>query len=228
MSLRFKTYKDINFSIYYPLEVDNCKIPLSHDIPIKEIFYDKIYERYFAIEDSDTVMDLGSHIGVFSMRALLQGAKHVYCFEPEVTYYNALKYNLSWFPNDTITIKNDFATSKSIIDAVMRSKKKYNFWKIDIEGYEFEILENPIVQSYLLKHVNKMAIEFHINCDENLSDRMLQIYNIFDIAGWNYVITDVNGMCLTEHFNQNYWYSDKNTYAKSYYNQVLGYIWQEL
>ncbi len=91
MKLGFETYNDINVSIYYPENINHCKIPLSHHIPIKEIFYDKIYEKYFAIETIDNVMDLGSHIGVFSIRSLGQGANHICCFEPEPTYYEALK-----------------------------------------------------------------------------------------------------------------------------------------
>ncbi len=41
------------------------------------------YERYGTkIEEGEIVMDIGANIGTFSNRALHQGAKKVYCFEP--------------------------------------------------------------------------------------------------------------------------------------------------
>lgn len=226
MELGFDIYKDINFSLYYPLDTSHCGLPLHHDIPVREIFYDKIYEKYFPIEETDNVLDLGSHIGVFAMRALGQGAQHVYCFEPELTYYKTLQRNLSWFPEGKAKIDADYATSETIVNFLINSPRKYNFWKIDIEGYEYEILEDKTVQLYLLQNANKIALEFHINGDEQISNRILKIYELFEAAGWRTILTDVTGMELTDHFKNNYWYPNVNKHAKEFYNEVLGYLWK--
>jgi len=226
MELGFEIYKDINFSLYYPTDTSHCGLPLHHSIPVQEIFYDKIYEKYFPIEETDNVLDLGSHIGVFAMRALGQGVQHVYCFEPELTYYKTLEHNLSWYPSNRKKIDADFATSETVTNLLINSSRKYNFWKIDIEGYEYEILEDKTVQLYLLQNANKIALEFHINGDEQISNRILKIYELFEGAGWKTVLTDVDGMQLTDHFKNNYWYPNVNKHAKEFYNEVLGYLWK--
>ncbi len=226
MELGFEIYKDINFSLYYPVDTSHCSLPLHHSIPVKEIFYDKIYEKYFPIEETDVVLDLGSHIGTFAMRALGQGAQYVYCFEPEITYYKTLERNLLWYPKGKANINADYATSETIINLLINNHHKFNFWKIDIEGYEYDILEDKTVQLYLLQNANKIALEFHINGDEQISNRILKIYELFEAAGWKTVITDVNGMELTDHFRNNYWYADVNKHAKEFYNEVLGYLWK--
>ncbi len=226
MELGFEVYKDINFSLYYPTDTSHCGLPLHHSIPVQEIFYDKIYEKYFPIEETDNVLDLGSHIGVFALRALGQGAQHVYCFEPELTYYKTLEHNLSWFPSNRKKTDADYATAETVVNILINSPRKYNFWKIDIEGYEYEILEDKTVQLYLLQNANKIALEFHINGDEQISNRILKIYELFETAGWKTVLTDVTGMELTDHFRHNYWYSNVNKHAKEFYNEVLGYLWK--
>jgi len=226
MELGFEVYKDINFSLYYPTDTSHCGLPLHHSIPVQEIFYDKIYEKYFPIEETDNVLDLGSHVGVFAMRALGQGAQHVYCFEPELTYHKTLHRNLSWYPEGKATINADYATSETVLNILINSPRKYNFWKIDIEGYEYEILENETIQLYLLQNANKIALEFHINGDEQISNRILKIYELFEAAGWKTILTDVTGMELTDHFRFNYWYPDVNKHAKEFYNEVLGYLWK--
>jgi len=226
MELGFEVYKDINFSLYYPTDTSHCGLPLHHSIPVQEIFYDKIYEKYFPIEETDNVLDLGSHIGVFALRALGQGAQHVYCFEPETTYYNCLKTNLSWYPASKYKVVFDYATSETIVNLIINYPNKFNFWKIDIEGYEYEILEDKTVQLYLLQNTNKIALEFHLNGDEQTTNRMLKIYELFEAAGWKTKITDVNGMDLLDHFKNNYWYPDVNKHAREFYNEVLGYLWK--
>jgi len=226
MELGFEVYKDINFSLYYPLDTSHCELPLHHSIPVKEIFYDKIYEKYFPIEETDNVLDLGSHIGVFAMRALGQGAQHVYCFEPEITYHNTLQQNLLWFPSNKKKLDTDYATSETVINMLINSPRKYNFWKIDIEGYEYEILENKTIQLYLLQNANKIALEFHINNNEQISNRILALYELFELAGWNTMLTDVTGIELLNHFKHNYWYPNVEKHAKEYYNEVLGYLWR--
>ena len=226
MELGFEVYKDINFSLYYPTDTSHCGLPLHHSIPVQEIFYDKIYEKYFPIEETDNVLDLGSHIGVFALRALGQGAQHVYCFEPETTYHNCLKTNLSWYPASKYRVDSDYATSETIVNLLINYPNKFNFWKIDIEGYEYEILEDKTVQLYLLQNANKIALEFHLNSDEQTTNRMLKIYELFEAAGWKTKITDVNGMDLLDHFKNNYWYPDVNKHAREFYNEVLGYLWK--
>ena len=52
------------------------------DAILKEIFEDKIYERFFEVEEGDVVMDIGSSVGPFTYSILNKNPKHVYCIEP--------------------------------------------------------------------------------------------------------------------------------------------------
>ena len=57
---------------------------------IKEILEKKAYSKKkidFKIESDDVWLDGGSHIGVFGLYAAQNGAKKVYCYEPETENY---------------------------------------------------------------------------------------------------------------------------------------------
>jgi FkbM family methyltransferase len=60
---------------------------------IKEIWEDKIYTREYSIEKGDTVIDIGSNIGIFSLYAAYCGAD-VYSFEPHPETFDILQRNV--------------------------------------------------------------------------------------------------------------------------------------
>lgn len=80
---------------------------------IKEVWARKIYERHgFDIQQNDTVVDLGGHIGVFSVLA----AKHaingtVYAFEPMKDNYEVLLSNVKLNELENVVAEN-IAVSK--------------------------------------------------------------------------------------------------------------------
>ena len=47
------------------------------DAILKEIFEDKIYERFFEVEEGDVVMDIGSSVGPFTYSILEKNPTHV-------------------------------------------------------------------------------------------------------------------------------------------------------
>ena len=64
---------------------------------IKEILQNKAYSKKkidFKIEPDDIWLDGGSHIGVFGLYAAQNGAKKVYCYEPETENYKILQENI--------------------------------------------------------------------------------------------------------------------------------------
>ena len=64
---------------------------------IKEILEKKAYSKKkidFKIEPDDVWLDGGSHIGVFGLYAAQNGAKKVYCYEPETENYKILQENI--------------------------------------------------------------------------------------------------------------------------------------
>lgn len=61
---------------------------------VDEIFIRKVYTpSYLSINKGDTVIDIGSNIGVFSLFAALNGASHVYSVEPLLENIDYLKTN---------------------------------------------------------------------------------------------------------------------------------------
>lgn len=88
--LRFKNYKFHDFNIRYR----RCS---ADDYALMEVFEKKVYYREgFEISDSDVVVDIGAHIGGFSLYAA-NFAKHgrIVSFEPMPDHFRLCKYNLS-------------------------------------------------------------------------------------------------------------------------------------
>ncbi|MEM5791996.1 MAG: FkbM family methyltransferase [Candidatus Aenigmatarchaeota archaeon] len=62
---------------------------------ILEIFFDKAYNpNGFEIKDGDTVIDIGGHIGVFSLYASTFTRNKIICFEPIKENFNLLNENI--------------------------------------------------------------------------------------------------------------------------------------
>ncbi|MCX8178487.1 MAG: FkbM family methyltransferase [Candidatus Aenigmarchaeota archaeon] len=62
---------------------------------ILEIFFDKTYNpNDFEIKDGDTVIDIGGHIGVFSLYASTFTRNKIICFEPIKENFNLLNENI--------------------------------------------------------------------------------------------------------------------------------------
>tara|TARA_R100001440_G_scaffold956_3_gene3197 strand:- start:11034 stop:11726 length:693 start_codon:yes stop_codon:yes gene_type:complete len=65
---------------------------------IKEIIQKQAYRKKkldFKIENDDVWLDGGAHIGIFGLYAAQNGAKKVYCYEPEDENYNLLLQNIT-------------------------------------------------------------------------------------------------------------------------------------
>jgi FkbM family methyltransferase len=60
---------------------------------VNDIFLKREYEKCFEVEKGDIVIDIGAHIGAFSILAGSRGA-YVYSFEPEKECYKLLRENI--------------------------------------------------------------------------------------------------------------------------------------
>lgn len=65
-------------------------------IIIKEIFFDEIYERSYRLKKGDVVIDVGAHIGVFTLKAsrLVDSEELVISVEPDPENYAMLLTNI--------------------------------------------------------------------------------------------------------------------------------------
>ena len=100
----------------------------------KEIFEQKIYERFFSVEENDIVVDIGASIGIFTYSILDKNPSHVFCFEP----------SLEQFPTLIKNTLNGFVTciSKGISDIdgvkVLNDVYGYNNQPLEVHTLRFD------------------------------------------------------------------------------------------
>ena len=163
---------------------------------LEEVFYKDIYEREYKIKPGDVVLDVGAHIGSFTLKAAKEvGAEgRVVSFEPSSEnfklltlnvgsnhYTNAKVFNvavgsepgtaklhlgnrrgtnslLSDASEEQIGIeKVDIRTLDSVADELKLNK--VNFMKIDVEGFELEVLKGA--RNILSSSHPSIAMETH-------------------------------------------------------------------
>ena len=87
---------------------------VTHTVPIEtEYLYNELFEtRVYAdelidITDGDTIVDVGAHIGLFSMSVLMDcPGVRVHAIEPVPQTFEVLKENLSRFPGSEVQLHN--------------------------------------------------------------------------------------------------------------------------
>lgn len=200
----------------------------------KEVFRDKIYERFFSVEDGDLVVDVGASVGIFTYSILEKNPSHVFCFEPSPEQFPTLNKNtLGGFvtcinkglsdvdglktlkdvyghnnqPLEVFTMKFETFISKYKID-------KIDFLKTDCEGGEYDIfnIKNLI---WIKNNVKKIVGEWHLESPQQKQQfrefrdvflRIFDKYEIYSVDGAN-----IKWDLWNEHFIQ-------------YYKQIIVYI----
>ena len=154
------------------------------DAITKEIFEDKLYEKFFTVEEGDIVMDFGSSVGPFTYSILDNKPKHVYCIEPSPEELETLILNTSGGP---VTIINKGISDQEgefefnlfgIDDGIKMAqsttfdkiKEEYNITKIDFiktdcEGGEYSIFNNKNF-FWIKENVKKIVGEWHLETPE--------------------------------------------------------------
>jgi FkbM family methyltransferase len=74
-----------------------------------EIFHEQVYDKFFTVEPGDVVIDVGAHVGVFTLKAARATSEQgrVVAIEPEPTNLNLLRQNIlnNGFSNITVVDK---------------------------------------------------------------------------------------------------------------------------
>lgn len=151
-----------------------------------EIFYSKSYTKDFPIPSNSIVVDIGAHIGFFSLMAS-RIAKKVYSFEPNSENFNMLLTNIRLNSIKNITPINKAVSKKTGTDKLntdvedsecsLGSKgvdvatislkdffdtykiKKIDFLKMDCEKSEYNILMST--PKKYLERIGKISMEVH-------------------------------------------------------------------
>jgi len=197
----------------------------------KEIFIDKIYQKFFEVNNNDIVLDVGASVGPFTYSILNKNPKHVYCIEPSESEFKTLVKNTLGYPvtpinkgisNTNNLVENDYLfggekvmesiTFNKLID--LYSLDKIDFIKTDCEGGEYDIFTEENFP-YIKNNVKKIVGEWHLGNsifkdkfrkfrDEFLSK--FDKYNVLSVDG-----VDIKWDLWNEHFIE-------------YYSEVILYI----
>lgn len=200
----------------------------------KEVFQDKIYERFFPVEENDIVLDIGASIGIFTYSILDKNPSHVFCFEPSLEQFPILNKNtLNGFVTcinkgisdiDGVKILNDVYGYNNQPLQVHTLKfdtfiKKYNiekidFLKTDCEGGEYDIFTIDNLD-WIKQNIKKITGEWHLSTTQEkkqfreFRDNILPNfpkYYIYSVDG-----VDIKWDLWNEHFIE-------------YYKQIIIYI----
>lgn len=128
-------------------------------------FYDEIwnggeYERYdVGIMPGDVVVDCGASIGIFTRYALSRGASRVISIEADTDVHRYLVINTE---GQNVLSLNGTVGGDWDIESIMNTAgiENIDFLKIDIEGWEFDLLSK--ISEDTLSKVRKISMEVHL------------------------------------------------------------------
>ena len=194
----------------------------------KEIFEEKIYEKFFEVENGDIVIDVGASIGPFTYSILNKNPKHVICVEPSfeefpVLIQNTRQGNVSYLNKAINNFTGEFISSdlfgfengilskaygitfKDFIN--LYNLEKIDFLKTDSEAGEYDIfnLENL---EWIKNNVKKIVGEWHLGNFER-KQKFRQFRDLYLKEFSNYEVHSVDGVNIkwdlwNEHFIEFY------------------------
>jgi hypothetical protein len=130
----------------------------------------------FYVKDNKVIYDIGAAEGNFSI-SVIEKAKHVYIFESDLDWIEALNETFRPWINK-VTIINKFVTNRNSsccisLDKFIENNASPDFIKVDIEGAENDFIEGAIV---LLCSSNNLKI---VICTYHNQDDYVQFLNFF-------------------------------------------------
>lgn len=159
-----------------------------------EIFRDNVYQKYFAVEPGDTVLDLGASVGIFPFAIQQQQPGRVVCVEVEPDLVTTMRENFDRTGIQAEIVPcafgvkdgTDYVTGKfdpnklhisdgtdgeqlpTICWPTLRDRyglDHIDFLKTDCEGAEYNLFNDQNFD-WVLANVRKIAGEFHLHTPE--------------------------------------------------------------
>lgn len=199
----------------------------------REIFEEKIYERFVRVEEGDVVFDIGASLGPFTYSILDRNPSQVFSFEPSYEEFKTLVLNtrhgnvthINKGISDTVG-KFDFSGVFDVSGGhnlysttFSRVIKDYNiekidFLKTDCESGEYDIftLENLF---WIKSNVKKISGEWHLSTSE-LKKRFKIFRDVYLRVFPKFRIYSFDGVDIT--------WSIWNDDFIPYYNEIMIYI----
>lgn len=187
-----KKYKDADIKVFVDNEkklkyvfLDNKKLYFKKNCTekqIKKLFSSLLLvqdiespHRYlvdgFDVSKNDIVADIGSAEGDFSLK-IVEKVKRIYLFESNPELIGALQATFEpWKEKVTIVNKyvSDKITDKRItLDSFFKNKELPSFFKIDVEGAEYDLLCGAKQLLSNNKSIKIVMASYHRHNDENI------------------------------------------------------------
>lgn len=199
----------------------------------REIFEDKIYERYFEVEEGDVVFDIGASLGPFTYSILHKNPSQVFAFEPSYEEFKTLVYNtrhgnvthinkgisshvgefeFDYVFEKTPDLKLYSTTFKKVIEDY--NIKKIDFLKTDCETGEYDIftVENLF---WIKNNVRKISGEWHLG-EDWMKEKFKTFRDVYLRVFPNFKILSFDGVDITWQI----WDSD----FIPYYTEIIIFI----
>jgi|TARA_B110000467_G_scaffold139976_1_gene139717 FkbM family methyltransferase len=170
-----------------------------------EIFVEKAYfHEGFEIQNEDIIIDVGGHIGIFSMYAAqFCKAGKIFCFEPlpdnfQILKSNVMKNNLEniFIENSAISNKNHnlkFYQSNDDFAGGSLLKKSNNFFEVKCNTLE-QIFENNTIKKCNILKMDCEGAEYEIllNLPKKIISKIDKIYlEYHDINSSDYSVKSI-------------------------------------
>jgi autotransporter strand-loop-strand O-heptosyltransferase len=205
---------------------------------ISEIFEDRIYERFFEVEEGDIVLDVGASLGPFTYSIISKNPKHVFCFEPCEEEFPTLVKNTIGFPvtyimkgiSDVNTVVDNTKLFNSVMGTQTKMESitfkkfielygidKIDFLKTDCEGGEYDIFNDENFE-FIKNNVKKISGEWHLNeyYYSGVKEKFRKFRDNYLTQFDNYQVFSVDGVDI----KWDLW----NEHFIEYYTEVIIYI----
>ena len=197
----------------------------------KETFQDRIYERFFEVEENDVVIDVGASVGPFTYSVLDKKPNVVLSLEPSEKEFRTLVKNTKGYPVIPIMkgisrfdgkTTNDFIySSDKNMEGISFLKltelydlKKIDFLKTDCEGGEYDIFTEQNFD-FIQKNVKKISGEWHLS-NSDLKLKFKNFRDTFLSKFENFKVFSVDGVDI----KWDLW----NDHFIDFYTEVIIYI----
>lgn len=146
----------------------------------KEIFEDKIYEKFYQVNEGDFIVDVGASTGPFLYSIFPKNPGRCIAIEPFRKNYPALEINCSKFQVEIVkhaigsedSVEITWEGETEIVKSISFSKfirdyslEKIDFLKIDCEGGEYEIFSEDNLD-WITENVKYCVGEWHLSNSE--------------------------------------------------------------
>ena len=205
---------------------------------ISEIFEDRIYERFFEVEEGDIVLDVGASLGPFTYSIIPKNPKHVFCFEPCEEEFPTLVKNTIGSPvtyimkgiSDVNTVVDNTKLFNSVMGTQTKMESitfkrfielyginKIDFLKTDCEGGEYDIFNDENFE-FIKNNVKKISGEWHLNeyYYPGVKEKFRKFRDNYLTQFDNYQVFSVDGVDI----KWDLW----NEHFIEYYTEVIIYI----